>query len=300
MIFREAKIEDIEQIQIVRHSVKENVLSNPSLVTDADCENFLTARGKGWVCEVEQKVVGFSIVDLLENNIWALFVQPEWSQNGIGKKLHNLMMKWYFSKTEKTVWLGTSPATRAEIFYTKCGWKNLGLLKNGEIKFEMTFENWNTIKKKEMKEPLLLKNTITINAPATKVWEALTNPEQTKKYMFGCETVSDWKVGSTLLWQAEYEGKNMIFVKGNILKIESGKHLSYSVFDPNNTSIKDIPENYLTVTYELTEQNGQSILNVTQGDYNTVADGERRYKESYNNGEGWNPILVRIKELVEA
>ena len=60
---------------------------------------------------------------------------------------------------------------------------------------------------------LFVKNTITINASANKVWDALLNPEQTKKYMFGCETVSDWKVGSTLLWRADYEGKQMVFVK---------------------------------------------------------------------------------------
>ena len=48
-------------------------------------------------------------------------------------------------------------------------------------------------------ESLFVKNIININAPALKVWDALVNPEQTKKYMFGCETVSDWKPGSPLL-----------------------------------------------------------------------------------------------------
>ncbi|MBA3971533.1 MAG: SRPBCC domain-containing protein, partial [Bacteroidetes bacterium] len=67
----------------------------------------------------------------------------------------------------------------------------------------------------------------------------------------------------------------------------------------NNTSIPDLPENYLTVTYDLTAENGQTILTVTQGDYNKVADGEKRYLESYNNGEGWNPILVEIKKMLE-
>ena len=67
---------------------------------------------------------------------------------------------------------------------------------------------------------LFVKNTITINASANKVWDALVNPEQTKKYMFGCETVSDWKVGSELLWKGNYEGKEMIFVKGHIINIE--------------------------------------------------------------------------------
>ena len=149
-----------------------------------------------------------------------------------------------------------------------------------------------------MGNPLIVKNTITINAPAAKVWDALTNPEQTKKYMFGCETVSDWKPGSPLLWRGIYEGKEMVFVKGNIVDINPGKFLSYTTIDPNST-IDDISENYLTVTYNLKEENGHTVFTVTQGDYSKVADGEKRYKETYNNGEGWNPILVEIKKLVE-
>ena len=149
-----------------------------------------------------------------------------------------------------------------------------------------------------MAKELIVKNEITINASALKVWDALTNPAQTKKYMFGCEAISDWKPGSPLLWKGVWEGKEMVFVKGTIVKIEPGKFLAYTTIDPNST-IEDIPENYLTVTYSLSEKNGQTIFTVTQGNYATVAEGEKRYKEAYNNGEGWNPILVEIKKLVE-
>ncbi len=146
---------------------------------------------------------------------------------------------------------------------------------------------------------LLINNTINIHAQASKVWDMLTNPEKTKLYMFGCETVSEWEIGSELLWKAEYEGKEMVFVKGFILDLIPNKLLSYSVFDPNS-SMPDIPENYLTVTYQLVELEGATLLNVTQGDYSKVAEGERRYQESFNGGEGWNPILVNIKQLLEA
>lgn len=150
MIFREANIEDIPQIQVVRNAVTENILSNPNLVTDADCQEFLLERGKGWVCEINNQIVGFSIVDLKENNIWALFVDPNHDKKGIGKQLHNQMLDWYFSQTKKTVWLGTSPETRAAIFYEKQGWTTVGMHGNDsseseqpkEIKFEMTFEDW--------------------------------------------------------------------------------------------------------------------------------------------------------------
>lgn len=146
MEFREAILSDLEAIMDVRFSVKENVLSNPDLVTIADCEDFIFRRGKGWVCVVDGKVVGFSIVDLVENNIWALFVRPEFAQQGIGKQLHNLMLDWYFTQTQETVWLGTDPGTRAETFYRKSGWQHVGMYGN-EYKFEMTYSDWNQQKR---------------------------------------------------------------------------------------------------------------------------------------------------------
>ena len=142
MIIRPAEIEDIEQIQIVRNSVIENTLSNPNLVTDKDCEEFLTVRGKGWVCEIDNEIVGFSIVDLKDHNIWALFLKPEFEKKGIGRKLHDIMLSWYFEQTKTNVWLGTSPNTRAEVFYRKAGWKEIGTHGKDEIKFEMTYEKW--------------------------------------------------------------------------------------------------------------------------------------------------------------
>ncbi|HMU45859.1 MAG TPA: GNAT family N-acetyltransferase [Chitinophagaceae bacterium] len=142
MIFREATTDDIKQIQIVRNLVKENVLSDPSKVTDKDCEEYLTQRGKGWVCEINDEVVGFAIADLQDRNIWALFVNPEHEGIGVGRQLHELMLDWYFSKTSETVWLGTAPNTRAEQFYRKAGWMETGMHGKGEIKFEMSFEKY--------------------------------------------------------------------------------------------------------------------------------------------------------------
>ena len=142
MIFREAIIEDIPQIQEVRNSVKENMLSDPGLVTDKDCEDYLTQRGKGWVCIIGNRLVGFSIVDLTDKNIWALFVHPRFENRGIGKKLHDVMLHWYFDQTKETVWLGTAPGTRAEEFYRRAGWKEIGVHGKGEIKFEMKKSEW--------------------------------------------------------------------------------------------------------------------------------------------------------------
>jgi GNAT superfamily N-acetyltransferase len=142
MHFREATINDIDQLQHVRGAVKENVLSTSSLVTHADYIDYLTCRGKGWVGESSGTIVGFAVADLQANNIWALFLLPEFERRGIGRALHNLMLAWYFSQTQETVWLSTAPGSRAEGFYRNLGWTENGLHSNGEIRFEMDFTTW--------------------------------------------------------------------------------------------------------------------------------------------------------------
>lgn len=142
MIIREATTNDITAMQIVRNAVKENVLSTPALVTDDDCNQYINRKGKGWVCEINNNVIAFAIADLEENSIWALFIDPHFERQGIGRLLHDTMLNWYFSKTPVTVWLTTAPGTRAEFFYRKAGWLETGKKANGEIRFEMTHENW--------------------------------------------------------------------------------------------------------------------------------------------------------------
>ncbi len=117
-------------------------MSNPALVTDADVADYLTRRGKGWVCVENQQILGFAIADLQHHNIWALFLRPEAENRGIGKNLHTLMLDWYFSKTTETVWLSTSPHTRAEGFYRKLGWREAGVYGKGEILFKMSYDQW--------------------------------------------------------------------------------------------------------------------------------------------------------------
>src|SRR5436190_400101 len=62
-----------------------------------------------------------------------------------------------------------------------------------------------------------LTQKITINSSVAKVWDALTNTELTKEYMFDCFAISDWKEGSPLEWKGAHDGK--LYVKGYILKI---------------------------------------------------------------------------------
>ncbi len=146
MIYREATVADITQISVVRLAVKENVLSNRALVTNEDYINYLTINGKGWVCETNGQIAGFAIADLPGHNVWALFIDPEFAGQGIGKHLHNMMLDWYFKQTDHTIWLGTGFNTKAETFYRMQGWAEAGLNGTKETRFEMTAGKWHAKK----------------------------------------------------------------------------------------------------------------------------------------------------------
>ena len=143
MLFRPATIADIPALQIIRTSVQENVLSDPTRITAEDYETYIRTKGAGWVGEVNGKPVGFAIVDLADHNVWALFVLPGFQSQGIGQQLHDHMLHWYFQQTDTTLWLSTDPGTRAEAFYRKNHWKETGTHHN-EIRFEMTAAQWRT------------------------------------------------------------------------------------------------------------------------------------------------------------
>jgi GNAT superfamily N-acetyltransferase len=141
MQIREAFLQDIPAMQVVRRAVQENKLSHPNRIKDQDYEPMLQAPNKGWVAEVDGRIVGFAFVDILSQNIWALFVAPGHDKQGIGKTLQHQMLHYSFQNCEH-LWLSTSPGTRAEEFYTRTGWRKTGMTPDGEVKFEMDKAHW--------------------------------------------------------------------------------------------------------------------------------------------------------------
>lgn len=143
MVIRNATIADYNELHRVRMSVRENQLSDPTKVTFQDYVIMLAGRGSGWLCEVEGKVVGFAIADLMSSSIWALFVLPSYEGKGIGKRLHDTMVNWCFDYASlEKLWLTTDPATRADAFYSKAGWQRIGLDEYGELRFELSKQSW--------------------------------------------------------------------------------------------------------------------------------------------------------------
>ncbi len=133
--------------------------------------------------------------------------------------------------------------------------------------------------------------SVTIDAPRAKVWDALTNPLKVKQYMHGTTMSTDWKVGSPITWTGEWQGQSYED-KGTVLAVEPERLLKTTHWSPMGGS-QDEPENYHTITYELAEQGGKTILALTQDNNATQEEAD---KMAENN---WGPMLQGLKETAE-
>ena len=145
---------------------------------------------------------------------------------------------------------------------------------------------------------LYIRNSVEVDAPAATLWRVLTESAFIEQYMFGCCAETDWRPGSPLLWKGAADRK--LYVKGNIVIIEPPHRLVYTVIDPNS-SIPDVPENYLTMTYELKERDARACtLEIAQGDFSTVANGPQRYRDSAGGGDAMLQTIRRLAEAVKS
>jgi uncharacterized protein YndB with AHSA1/START domain len=133
--------------------------------------------------------------------------------------------------------------------------------------------------------------TVTIDAPRAEVWDALTKPDKVKQYMHGTDLSTDWKEGSPISWKGEWKGKSYED-KGQVLEVEPLKRLIYTHWSPMGGT-EDKPENYHTLTYELTGDDATTTLTLKQ-DNNATQDEANKMAE-----DNWGPVLKGLKETVE-
>ncbi|SFG00919.1 Ribosomal protein S18 acetylase RimI [Duganella sp. CF458] len=121
--FRRATAADIPAMSAIRLAVRENALANPARITQQMYEDYLERLGRGWVCEREGVLIGFSYAAHEDDSIWALFVAPEYEGLGVGKRLLQLATDWLFTYGAQAVKLSTAVGSRADRFYLAQGWQ---------------------------------------------------------------------------------------------------------------------------------------------------------------------------------
>lgn len=137
---------------------------------------------------------------------------------------------------------------------------------------------------------LIARASAVINAPRDKVWQALVDPKAIQQYMFGTNVVSDWREGSQIVWKGEWQGQ-AYEDKGTILQLTPGQTLQYSHYSPLS-GVADLPENYHTVTIELSDAGNQTQILLTQ-DKNT-SEEERAHSQ-----QNWEMMLAALKNYLE-
>ena len=133
--------------------------------------------------------------------------------------------------------------------------------------------------------------TTTVNARATVVWSALTDPAKIKQFLFGSDVTSEWKVGSSISYAGEWEGEPYTD-HGTILDLTAPRLFRSTYFSPLGGK-QDIPENYHTITWMLDEHGETTTVEVTQ-DNNESEDAARRAEAN------WTSVLSELKKLLES
>ncbi len=147
------------------------------------------------------------------------------------------------------------------------------------------------------RKTLFVRESVEIQAPASKVWRVLTVTELTRQWVrefFGHEgeLVSDWRLGSRVEWKLLADGKT--YVEGNVKVVEPYKMLHYTVFDVRSERPPVSDEDGITFT--LDERDGRTVLSVRQGDFGKMDDGEKYYNLSV---PVWERVMPRIKVAAE-
>ena len=122
LTYRTATPDDIAAMTIIRNSVTENRLSDPSRVSQADYLDSLARLGQSWVCEANGAITGFSSADKVDGSIWALFIDRAHEGKGSGQALLALAVDYLFAHGHERVVLSTGADTRADRFYAAQGW----------------------------------------------------------------------------------------------------------------------------------------------------------------------------------
>ncbi len=141
-----------------------------------------------------------------------------------------------------------------------------------------------------MEKSYVAEASVTIHAPASRVWQALTDPQLIKQYMFGSEVVTDWKEGHPIVYKGMWQGKPFED-KGKVVKVEREKALVTTHWSPMSGT-PDSPDNYHQVSYQLEPVTDGTRVTLRQD--NNASEEEREH-----SSQNWKMMLDNLKKLLE-
>ena len=142
-----------------------------------------------------------------------------------------------------------------------------------------------------MNKNLKASQSIVINSDPGKVWDALTNPEKIKIYLFGTKTITDWRAGSPIIFQGEYDG-HKYKDKGNVLENVEHEILKYNYWS-GFSGLEDTPTNYSIISYHIEKVADNQVK------FTWTQEGFANEEGQQHSENGLHGMLQQIKQLVE-
>lgn len=137
MILRQGIWRDIAGMERVRQST----IVDPHAITRVSRSAYqllLGKAGRGWVIEERGDVIAFVICNRKNANIWALYVDPLYQRQGLGKELLGQAVDWLWQSDWDMIWLMSDNNRAAQDFYIDQGWCKTGEYGRGQAIFELS------------------------------------------------------------------------------------------------------------------------------------------------------------------
>lgn len=145
LTYREMTTADIEPTLEMRITTVENAITRHRLarnygVTAASLAVALQQDQKGWLCEADGLVVGFTMGNRSTGEVGVLAVRPGYEGLAIGRSLLGKVVDWLRAEGCGRIWLAANPdpAIRASGFYRKLGWRPTGETRGEDVILELT------------------------------------------------------------------------------------------------------------------------------------------------------------------
>jgi uncharacterized protein YndB with AHSA1/START domain len=134
-------------------------------------------------------------------------------------------------------------------------------------------------------------SSIVINAPRDVVWVAVTVPEHVRGWQYGSELITDWIIGHPIRFSAQWQGATLE-QWGTVEEFSAPSRLRYSLFAPR-PGLEDRPENYFTMTYELTDVDDGTMVRFIHEDPRETDVGD-------DDADEESPVLAALRAVAES
>lgn len=134
---------------------------------------------------------------------------------------------------------------------------------------------------------------VDVSAPRREVWTVLTSSGSHPEILMGAEVISDWRLGSRIVWRGEWQGKTFED-HGRVIELDDREEpwrIVLTHFSPLSGQ-PDVPDNYHTLHFELEETPAGTHVTLDQDNNPTV-------EAAQHSQQNWETMLRGVKAVAE-